>query len=662
MDASISAAEPDSRRVDEFLRGADLLPDALLLVDAGGIVVAINRAGCRLFGRAAGELVGTALQAISTDTDEHVGQLLASAARVRELMPGVLTISGPDATPVPCRSGAGLYRQATEADPALLLLRLQPREDSVSRFVALSQRVDVLTREIDSRRRAQAALFEERERLRVTLESIGDAVITTDLEGRVRFLNPVAEELTGWNADDARGLPLDEVFVIVNHDTREPVESPVSKVLREGRIVGLANHTVLIRRDGVEFPIDDSGAPVRDADGRMIGVIMVFHDISERDSLERAMRRQAAELIDADRRKDEFLAMLAHELRNPLSPLCTGLQILSMRADLSPADGALVGMMQRQVHHLTRMVNDLLDVSRITRGTIVLQKELLPLASVLKMAAELVGPQLEHRRQHLQLSLPAPEVMVEGDPTRLAQVFANLLSNASKFSADGDRIEVGCAGPVAGRIRVSVSDPGIGIAPEHLESVFDLFQQADQSLDRTQGGLGVGLTVVRALVGMHGGDVRATSAGPGHGSAFTVELPQARLRGPLAVDAQTAGQPARPLRVLVVDDNQDAAVTLQMLLEQWGHRVEIVHEGGVALDAAARLDPDVVLLDLGLPGMNGFEVARRLRERRTSTPPMIVAVTGYGRDEDRVRTHQSGFDRHLTKPVDIDALQRLLAG
>ncbi|HEX4882519.1 MAG TPA: ATP-binding protein [Casimicrobiaceae bacterium] len=513
----------------EFLRTADLLPEPLLLVARDGAVVAASRAARRLCADEAP--AGVALASLCDATPDQVEALLRSVFRTRELVPGTLVIRTRDGERRKCRVEGALYRPAGPGGPALAMLRMIPNDEAVGRFVALNQRIDQLTQEIAARRRIEATLQEERERLRVTLWSIGDGVITTDPAARVRFMNPVAEQLTGWTIAQAVGLPLDEVFRIVHEDTRAVVENPVHRVLREGRIVGLANHTALLARDGTERAIADSGAPVRDEHGRIMGVVLVFHDVSERNAMERAVRQQARELMLADRRKDEFLAMLAHELRNPLAPLANGLQILRMHAPVPPQAGDVLDMMQRQLRHLTRMVDDLLDVARITRGAIQLRREPLAIAAALKLAIEQTASHLREHRQPLEAELPPPALRVNADPTRLAQVFANLLSNASKFSPDGTPIRIDWERRDERHVRIRVRDQGIGMTPEAIGSVFELFVQGNTSLDRSRGGLGIGLTVVRALVEMHDGRVLASSAGPGQGSEFCVDLPLLEVQG-----------------------------------------------------------------------------------------------------------------------------------
>jgi PAS domain S-box-containing protein len=671
----------------EFLLTADLLPEAMLLVALDGRIAAANRAAARLLGETADALAGRRLHECSSNDADKLDALLLGFARSGDLLPGTLDLRQQAASPLACRCEGTRYRGGAEHGP-LVFLRLTPREEATHRFVALSQRIEVLTREIARRRRAEAALYSEHERLRVTLASIGDAVIVTDTRGRISFMNAVAEALTGWPATDACGLPLEQVFVIVNQDTRATVESPVAKVLREGTIVGLANHTVLIARDGSERPIDDSGAPVRDDQGRMIGVVMVFHDVSERNALEHALRRQADQLLAADRRKDEFLAMLAHELRNPLAPLSNGVHLLRGQVGDNPQAARVTEMMQRQLHHLTRLVNDLLDVSRITRGQIVLQKEPIALADALRLAIELARPLIDRHGHRFETALPPESMRIDADITRAAQVFANLLANAAKYTPRGGLIELHCVRE-GSRVRVSVRDNGIGLPADLIDSVFELFQQADRSLDRSQGGLGIGLTVARALVEMHGGHITARSDGADRGSEFVVWLPlrlerddgaatasasspsataaaSAIAARPAAATAMAADAVAAELRashrILVVDDNIDAARTLGVLVEHWGHSVQVVHRGEDAVGAFLSLQPDVVLLDIGLPGMDGFEIARRLRRLAEGRPLRIIAVTGYGRDDDRRKTTEAGFDLHLVKPLDITALQELLDG
>ncbi len=392
--------------------------------------------------------------------------------------------------------------------------------------------------------------------------------------------------------------------------------------------------------------------PLRDDAGRVQSIIVVVFEVTE---LARA--RRAAEA--ANRAKDEFLAMLGHELRNPLAPITTALHLMRLRGgDELQRERQII---ERQLNHLTRLVDDLLDVSRITGGKIDLKRQPVELSEIVARAIELASPLLEQRRHHLHLAVPSSGVSVDGDAVRLAQVTANLLTNAAKYTEPGGDIWV--SAELAGeRAVLRVRDSGIGIAAEMLPRVFDFFVQDHQDLDRSQGGLGLGLSIVRSLVRMHGGEVSAASGGKGRGSTFIVELPAAvpRSGGRDADLPPAAAAPAPRRRVLVVDDNADAAELLGELLSASGYTTEIAHDGPSAIQAVGTFDPDVVLLDIGLPAMDGYEVARRLRELPSRRPLRLVAVTGYGGEGDRQRGAAAGFDAHLVKPVQWEALESLL--
>lgn len=515
-------------------------------------------------------------------------------------------------------------------------------------------RLYMAAQDITERKHAQEQLRQQRKWLQVTLASIGDAVAATDIQGQVTFLNPVAESLTGWSQADAQGLPLSEVFQIVNEYTREVVENPVSKVLRLGQIVGLANHTILIARDGTERPIDDSAAPIRDAQGKIIGVVLVFRDVTEKRTAENALHRRTEELTDADRRKNEFLAMLAHELRNPLAPIRSGLDLLTLEFGV----GETIRLMQDQVDHLVRLVDDLLDVSRIVRGRIELRRESVQLAPIVGRAVQTVESFVEQRNHQLTVSLPDEPVWLDADPVRLAQVLTNLLNNSAKYTDPGGHITLSAEITDDG-LTIRVRDTGMGIEADLLPHVFDLFTQAERSIDRAQGGLGLGLTLVRTLVEMHDGTVTAQSAGPGHGSEFTIRLPRLHNgRKPARRPLEEINIP--PRRILVVDDNVGAAKMLRLLLAQIGASdVYTAYDGPAALAAAQEHRPEIILLDIGLPRMNGYEVARRLREAPEFRNTLLVAVTGYGQEEDIQASQAAGFDEHLVKPPAVEALLQL---
>jgi signal transduction histidine kinase len=379
---------------------------------------------------------------------------------------------------------------------------------------------------------------------------------------------------------------------------------------------------------------------------------------------ERTAELQASEarLLEASRRKDEFLAILAHELRNPLAPVRNAVELLKLDAREPERVAWAMQLIDRQVRALARLIDDLMDVSRINEGRIELRRDLVTLGEVLSDAIETVKPHVEAGGHELVVLLPDPSLAVEADRTRLAQAFVNLLHNASKYTDPGGRIEVGVS-VEKDQATVTVRDNGIGIAPEHLDAVFEMFAQVESALSRSRGGLGVGLALTQRLVQLHGGSIRAWSEGPGKGSRFQVQLPLA---------ARTASSPGEPvartadaqashegLNILIADDNVDAAETLALLLEVLGHQVVQTHDGEAAVAAAAQARPQVVILDIGMPRLNGYEACRRIRSQVQPTP-LMVALTGWGQEQDIAKSQAAGFDRHLVKPVEAEALEALL--
>jgi signal transduction histidine kinase len=413
----------------------------------------------------------------------------------------------------------------------------------------------------------------------------------------------------------------------------------------------LRNREYVFRvRDGQEITgilsaetIDIGGEPC---------ALTVIQDITDRKKFEQALR-------EADRRKDEFLATLAHELRNPLAPIRNGIEVLK-HAPADPVAGrAVLEMMDRQLAQMVRLVDDLLDVSRISRGKIELRTEPVELSAAIRNALETNRQAIEAAGHELVVDVPAEKILVEADLTRLSQVLANLLDNAAKYTPHGGRITLSVEAG-ADEVGVRVRDNGIGI-PEHMiGQVFDLFTQVDGSLEKSQSGLGIGLTIVKRLVEMHGGRVAAHSEGPGKGTEFVVRLPRL-ASAPAPDNLPHASSPRGPhRRILVVDDNRDAAESMAMMLEIIGHETSMAHDGHQALEVAEAFRPDTILLDIGMPGMNGYETCRRLRETPRGRDMVVVALTGWGQDEDRERSREAGFDHHLTKPVELATLQALL--
>jgi PAS domain S-box-containing protein len=471
----------------------------------------------------------------------------------------------------------------------------------------------------------------------------------SDTEGRRTWFNRPWLEFTGrglaeelgdaWTA----GVHLDDV-----EQVRESFRASFTARL------GVRREFRLRRADGAYRWLLETAQPMLHADGSFLGYIGSCTDVTEWHEAQEV-------LLQSDRRKDEFLATLGHELRNPLAPIRNSLHILRLTERDAGSQRRLVDMMERQVDQLVRLVDDLLEVSRISRGKITLRTEPVELGQVLRSAAEACRPLMEREGHDFQVHLPQEPITLEGDAVRLTQVVANLLNNSAKYTEAGGRVWLGAA-RVGGEAVITVRDTGLGIPAEMLPHIFDMFAQVNRTLGRAQGGLGIGLALVRRLVELHGGRVEARSAGEGTGSEFVVRLPMAAPRPPDGERGRPSETPARAgaRRVLVVDDNRDAAESLARLLRLRGHEVRVAHDGVQAMALATALQPELILLDLGMPGLDGFEVARRLRREAALGHPLLVALTGYGQEDDRRRTAEAGFDGHFVKPLDLAALERLL--
>jgi PAS domain S-box-containing protein len=780
----------------------DQAHDALIVREMGGAVLFWNRGAEALYGWTATEAVGQRPHALLRTDPDAVRQFDAALEHGRHWFGELIhtTRDGRRVT-VEARQTA-----ARAADGRLLVL------ESV--------------RDVTERKRAEEQLAAEKDRLAVTLRSIGDAVIATDESGHVTLLNKVAEDLTGWRAEDAIGQPLSRVFHIVNEETRREVESPVQRVLREGVVVGLANHTALIAKDGTDRPIADSGAPVRDLQGRIIGVVLVFRDQTEErraeETLERsreglsrladassrvvretdlhgmlqAVSEAALLLTDAriatcghgdvvgrsmvggsarvtgapacppgemfvlerggvhmdlvegadsirltdaqlrahprlrggppdhvpmrgllgvrmsrrdgrtnglilvtdkahgeftdedesllrqlatiaslalqhvearisleasNRSKNEFLAVLSHELRNPLAPIRNSLYILDRAAPGSEQAGRAQAVIDRQVVHLTRLVDDLLDVTRISRGKIQLRRERLDLCDLLRRTIEDHRSEFARNGLHLHSTLPEKPLWIDADRIRISQVIGNLLHNSAKFTDAGGHVSVSIrANENLGHAVVQVRDTGVGIGPDVLHRVFEPFAQADTSLARSKGGLGLGLALVKGLVEMHGGTVTVEREGLGKGAEFLVRLPLDSTPVPEAAQPRRAVD-VRPRRVLVIEDNVDAANSLREVLELSSHVLAVAYSGSEAIEKARAFRPEVVLCDIGLPGMDGYQVARTMRADPELRGAKLVALTGYAAPEDVAKSRDAGFDAHIAKPPKVEALQAVLA-
>jgi len=487
-----------------------------------------------------------------------------------------------------------------------------------------------------------------RELLAAIVESSDDAIISKTLDGMITSWNDGARRLFGYTAEEAIGQP---VTLIIPEDRRDEERTLLGR-LRNGERI---EHYETIRqaKDGRLIDVSLSISPIRNEAGDIVGASKVARDVT-------AQKRILRELEEADVRKTEFLALLAHELRNPLGPIRHAVKVLRARAPSPDELQWATSIIDRQTEHMTRLVEDLLDVSRITRGKIELRRERVDLSATLKAAVEASGALIDKTHHTLKVSLPHEPLLVDGDPTRLTQVVSNLLDNSAKYTDPGGKIWLSAEREGETAV-IRVKDNGIGIAPDVLPRIFDMFTQAELPLERAQGGLGVGLSLVDQLVRLHGGSVAAYSAGPGMGSEFTIRLPLATRTQKAAAEAGKKSHRETHCRVLVVDDNHDSTDSLAMLLGMLGHEVQTAHDGDAALRAAATFKPEVAILDIGLPRMNGYDLAERIREQPWGKDIVLVALTGWGQQEHRRRSAESGFNHHLTKPVEFDALQGILA-
>jgi PAS domain S-box-containing protein len=494
----------------------------------------------------------------------------------------------------------------------------------------------------------------QREHLLTTLSCMADGVLVTDAEGRLTLINPAAEAMTGWSLVEAKGRPWREIFTTQHEAGRERAEHSIERVLQEQCVVHETTPMTLTSRTGRRLPIAFSAAPVMEPNGHVQGAVLVFRDESERQRAELALR-------NADRRKDEFLATLAHELRNPLAPITMGLELLEISGDDPEAITNVRAMMQRQTRHMVRLIDDLLDVSRITRGRLELRKNKVDLLDIVHDAIESSKPLMDEAQHRLSLKLPDKQLLIYADANRLTQVLSNLLNNAAKFTPRQGQIELEVAN-TASEVVVIVSDSGIGIPQDKLDLIFDMFAQIHENSAYGQTGLGIGLTLVKRLVEMHGGTVTAESRGRNLGTTFCITLPIVPMPADSPDNASGNGAAVgrNKRRILVVDDNVDALESLSRMIAYLGNDVRQAHDGLEAIEVAASFRPEIVFMDLGMPNLNGFEAARRIRSEPWGRQLSLVATTGWGQEDDRRRTADAGFDRHLVKPIEMASLRDVL--
>jgi PAS domain S-box-containing protein len=504
-------------------------------------------------------------------------------------------------------------------------------------------------------------LLSNEQRLRRLLECTHEGICEVDVEGRCTFITATGARLLGHSVDALTGAVLHETIHArtAAGDIASPAECSVCVAI-EAREPREGLECEFRHKDGHAVPVFLSLAPF--ISGSMHGAVMSFSDRSEHSRTIEEIRGLKAEIAEAEQRRTEFIAVLAHELRNPLAPLRTALQMMRKATDNATTMAQLRDMMERQLTQMVHLVNDLLDVARVSTGQMVLRKERETLQEILIAAVEAAEPVMASAQNSLTLDVPEERIYLHADATRLTQVFTNILNNAAQFSAP--------AGPISLRaeidgqvVRIDIADAGVGIARDALNRIFEMFTKVGRDTDRKHAGLGIGLNIARRLVEMHGGTLVATSEGRGRGSHFVVSLPLGEpVRGEAAPAESVSPQPELPgkVRALIVDDNTDAAASLGLLLDLGGHTTCIVHNGPDALKVVAEFKPDVVLLDIGMPGMDGYEVARALRSMPDIGRPVLVAVTGWGGPEDRLKSKNAGFDEHLTKPVDISMIELLL--
>jgi PAS domain S-box-containing protein len=632
--------------------------DAILTKDLDGTITSANAGAERLFGMPASELVGRPVSVLVPP--ERRSEPAAILARLRrgERVDHFETV-----------------RLASGGRRVDVSLTISPIRDPSGAVVGASK----VARDITEKKRVAEALEAQRRWLHVTLASIGDGVVACDPRGLVSFINPVGESLTGWSSSEAIGRPLADVFSIISEETGQPVENPCRKVLDTGLIVGLANHTLLVRRDGTKTPIADSAAPIVDEVGTIAGVVLVFRDSSaerraemersaaaaEREKLLESERAARAEAEKASRSKDDFVAMVSHELRTPLHAILGWTQILATRSSDPKTLKRGLGVIERNTRIQAQLVSDLLDVSRIMSSKLRLDLREADFAAVVDDAIQAVQSVADAKGIAVHRDLDDRLGPIRGDAGRLQQCVWNLLSNAIKFTPRGGRVTVALRRAGA-QAELSVADDGIGIRPEFLPHVFDRFRQGQASITRQFGGLGLGLAIVKQLVELHGGRVRAESPGEGKGATFTLTLP---LEGEMSRsevrrrDSARAGERSlEDITVLVVEDDPDARELVERLLQEHDAQVLTAASALEGLQILADARPDVLVCDIGLPEVDGYELIRRIRKsERPGEGIPAIALTAYAAAEDRAQALRAGYQAHIAKPVEAPVLVATVA-
>jgi PAS domain S-box-containing protein len=658
----------ERRQAEQALRQSEQRVSSLMALMPVGVYMCEAPSGIiRYYNRCAAELWGREPQIGDTD----------------QKFCGAYRLFWPDGTPLPhaetpmaqVLAGAPAIRsqkvviERPDGTRILALVNIDPMISETGQVVgAINVFQDVTVRE-----RLFEELRESEERFRRLVFALPAAVYTTDREGRITLFNENAVELWGRQPEIGKDLWCGSFRILRPDGTPLPHEEcPMALTLRDG--VAIRGQEILVERpDGCRFFVLPYPELLHNSAGEIVGAINMLIDISDRRQSEEELRRRSEtieqlirELAAADRKKDEFLATLAHELRNPLAPILSSLQVLHLAKDDPVVQRQAHSVIDRQVRQMVRLVDDLLDIARITSNKLQLRRQKIDLSSAIQNALETTRPLIEQSGHKLTVTCPAEPVHLEADPTRISQVLTNLLNNSAKYTESGGHIWLAVERK-GSEVVISVRDTGIGIAADHLLHLFEMFSQSTPALERSGGGLGVGLALVRGIVELHNGTVEAHSDGPGKGSQFIVRLPITSSVPPAQsgnpqdhqiMDHETGKR--LKARILITDDNHDAAESLGLLLELAGHEIHLAHNGLESMQAAETFLPDVALLDIGMPQMNGYELARYIRAQPWGASMILVAITGWGQEQDKKRSLEAGFDYHLTKPVDFSEISKLL--
>ena len=652
------------RKAEEDLVNAGALQNAIfnsanfssIATDEKGVIQIFNVGAERMLGYEASEVMNKITPADISDPQEVI-------ARAKALSSELATTISPGFEALVFKASRGIediyeltyIRKDGTRFPAIVsVTALRDAQESIIGYLLIGTD-NTVRKQVE----AERMLLDQRVRdqqfyTRSLIESNIDALMTTDPRGIISDVNKQMEELTGCTRDELIGAPFKDYFT--NPDR---AEAGIKLVLSEGKV---KDYELTARaRDGQETVVSYNATTFYDRDRKLQGVFAAARDVTERSRLEKQMLLQSAELSDLHRRKDEFLAMLSHELRSPLAPISNAVQILGMQhGNENEVQREARGIIERQTSQLRHLVDDLLEVSRITTGMVQLRKVSVAVGDIMKSAIETVRPQIDQRKHDMTVSIPPDPIWLHADAARLEQVIVNLLTNAAKYTDVSGKIWLS-AEQVGDECLLRVRDTGVGITPELLPCIFDLFTQAERSLDRSQGGLGIGLALVQRLTELHGGKVEVSST-LRQGSEFLIRLPIEKFHS-TAMPSHLVEKPVQkphPLRVLIVDDNVDTVLSFSMLLKASGSEVKTAHDGPTAVKIAQEYVPDVVLLDIGLPGLNGYEVARQIRKQPSLRNVVLVALTGYGQESDKQASTEAGFNHHLIKPARIAEIRQIL--